>query len=453
MTVLRAAARLACVAVLLAACAAPASAARGPVGWDVFGRIDQLPLLRAGVHAHLASSYDRRGGNHDGFNGTWSCRRRVAGRCLLASASGPGEIDSMWFTRKRGSVRATGTLRVELDGRRVLDAPLQDVVDGRLGPPFAFPLVANAARSSGGNYIKVPMPFQRGMRVTTSNNPHFFHVDYRTFDDGDDLPTFDPSQPAADVLLSRPEGTIVEGRDNVSIPGAGVVTELRLRPPSSRTSLRLTFDGRRTVSLPVGALLGGLVPFRSLLEEQTSDGTFVLRWPMPFAAGARIDLAGAEIQARVQRRSDLPAALARGEAGYFRATWHRGRTRRGGPWNVLDARGPGLLVGVVQTVTGPRSRRYVEGDESIVADGTLLHGTGTEDFFEAGWTFLHGPFSLPLTGNPLHRIAGHSDVTGAYRWRLGDAIPFQDRLRFTWEHGDRNRVAAAYSTVALWYGP
>src|SRR3954454_8948040 len=116
MTLLLAAARIACVAVLLAACAAPASAARGPVGWDVLRRIDQLPLLRTGVHARLASSYDRRGGNQDGFRGTWSCRQRVGGRCLLAAHSGPGEVDSLWFTRKRGNVRATGTLRIELDG-------------------------------------------------------------------------------------------------------------------------------------------------------------------------------------------------------------------------------------------------------------------------------------------------------------------------------------------------
>jgi hypothetical protein len=454
MTLLLAAARIACVAVLLAACAAPASAARGPVGWDVLRGVDQLPLLRTGVHARLASSYDRRGGNHDGFAGTWSCRRRVAGRCLLAEHAGPGEIDSMWFTRKRGSVRATGTLRVELDGRRVIDAPLQDVVDGRLGAPFAFPLVANASRSSGGNYIKVPMPFEHSMRVTTSNNPHFFHVNYRTFDDAEGVRTFDRSESGDGVLRARPAGSTEQGRDTLSITGAGVVRELRLRlPRASPASLRLTFDGRRTVSLPVSALLGRLVPFRSLLEDQTRDGTLILRWPMPFGSSADIDARGAEIQALVQRDSNLPAALAQGEAGYFRATWHRGRTRPGRAWNVLGTRGPGVLVGVVQTVTGPRSRRYVEGDESIVADGALLHGTGTEDFFEAGWTFLHGPFSLPLTGNPLHRTAGRSDVTGAYRWLLGDAVPFRDRLRFTWEHGNRNRVAATYSTVGLWYGP
>src|SRR3954447_6506757 len=234
MTVLLAAARIACVAVLLAACAAPASAARGPVGWDVLRGVDQLPLLRTGVHARLASSYDRRGGNHDGFAGTWSCRRRVAGRCLLAEASGPGEIDSMWFTRKRGSVRATGTLRVELDGRRVITAPLEDVVDGRLGAPFAFPLVANASRSSGGNYIKVPMPFQRSMRVTTSNNPHFFHVNYRTFDDAEGVPTFDPNDPASDVLrtlasASTPPGDTFARRDVLGVSGAGVIRELRIR--------------------------------------------------------------------------------------------------------------------------------------------------------------------------------------------------------------------------------
>src|SRR3954452_14789719 len=118
MTVLVAAARLACIAALSAGCAGAAQAdvpARGPVGWDVFRRVDLLPVLRAGVHARLASSYDRRGGNRDGFAGTWSCRRRVGGRCLLAAHSGPGEIDSIWFTRNRGNVARTGTLRIELD--------------------------------------------------------------------------------------------------------------------------------------------------------------------------------------------------------------------------------------------------------------------------------------------------------------------------------------------------
>nr|MDQ6914324.1 DUF2961 domain-containing protein [Actinomycetota bacterium] len=162
---------------------------------------------------------------------------------------------------------------------------------------------------------------------------------------------------------------------------------------------------------------------------------------------------GASVEALIDRTSPLPAALARGDAGYFRATWHAGPTRPWRDWTVLDAGGPGLLVGVTQTMTGPRSRRYLEGDERIVADGTLLHGTGTEDFYEGAYYFSRGPFTLPLTGNPLHRVTRATDTTAAYRWLLGDAVPFAHRLRFTFEHGDRDRVAASYSTVALWYGP
>jgi hypothetical protein len=476
MTATPAAAGLACAALLLAGCASAGAAPPGPVGWDVFRRVDQLPLLRPGVHPRESSSYDRRGGNDDGFRGTWSCRRRVGGRCLLAQQSGAGEVDSIWFTRNRGDVRRTGTLRIELDGRTVLDAPLQYVVDGRLGAPFAFPLVANARRSSGGVYIKVPMTFQRSMRITTQRNPHFFHVDYRTFDDGAGVPTFDRGDPAPDVLrelrhagrsppLGAPASLEARGTAGgpLEIARGGVIRQLtvRLARPSllSRARVIMTFDGRRTVSAPLGALYGataGPAPVRSLLAAQTPTGGLVAWWPLPFRRSATIQVqgvAGARVDALVQRDSPLPAALARGEAGYLHATWHQGRTVPGRDWNVLDTRGPGLLVGLVQTIRGPRSRRFLEGDDRIVADGTLLHGTGTEDFFEGGWSFLHGPFTLPLNGNPVHRVTRSADVTGAYRWLLGDAVPFQRRLRFSFEHGNRNRIVGVYSTTALWYGP
>jgi Protein of unknown function (DUF2961) len=482
MTATRTAARLACALALLGL-AAPGGAAadRGPVGWDAFRRVDLLPLLRVGVHARLASSYDRRGGNRDGYR--YACRRQVEGRCLLAEHTGAGEVDSMWFARKRGDLRYTGTLRVELDGRTVLDAPVQDVVDGRLGAPFAVPLVANAARSSGGSYVKVPMPFQRSMRITTSRNPNFFHVDYRTFDDATGVPTFDPTDPVPDVLAElRAAGRQIppgESRQLEALPasrstagarmttegasagtggagglvivGPGTIRQLRfrfVRGTLPRARVTMVFDVSRTVNVPLAALLAG---GRSLLA---APGT--TWWPMPFRDDAVIaiqDAPGATVEALVDRGSPLPAALARGEAGYFRATWHAGRTRPGRDWTVLDAHGPGLLVGVTQTMTGPRSRRFLEGDDRIVADGALLHGTGTEDFYEGAYYFSRGPFSLPLTGNPVHRTTRATDTTGAYRWRLGDAVPFARHLRFTFEHGDRDRVAARYETVALWYGP
>ena len=119
---------------------------------------------------------------------------------MIAEDSGPGEIASIWFTRDEGDVTKTGTITVELDGKQVLDAQLQDVVDGKVGAPFSYPLVANAGQTSGGVYIRVPMPYRDSMRVTTQNNPLFYHVDYREFPDASGVGTFDPADKAEDVL-------------------------------------------------------------------------------------------------------------------------------------------------------------------------------------------------------------------------------------------------------------
>ena len=177
-----------------------ATSGKGPIGWDTYRRLDRIDEITTGVETHQFSSFDRTGGNDDGFAGTYSCLRTSAAGCVLAERAGAGEIESIWFTRDNGDVRATGNIRVKLDGRTVLDAPLQDVVDGRLGAPFVYPMVANADQSSGGVFIKVPMPYRSAMRVTTTVNPLFFHVTYRTFADALGVNTFDPADKALDVI-------------------------------------------------------------------------------------------------------------------------------------------------------------------------------------------------------------------------------------------------------------
>ena len=149
--------------------------AKGPVGWQTLRRLDLLPLLPVGVSTAQFSSYDRTGGNDDGR--TYSCLRETASEgCVIAEHSGPGEIDSIWSTRNGGDVSETGNLRIEIDGRTVVNAPFQQVVNGGLGAPFSPPLVANASRSSGGVYIKVPMPFRQSMKISTQVNPRYYHI-------------------------------------------------------------------------------------------------------------------------------------------------------------------------------------------------------------------------------------------------------------------------------------
>ena len=502
----RARTRAAVLAGALALAAPTASSAAptdptGPVGWDTLRRVDLLPLFRVGVSTRQFSSYDRRGSNDDGLRGTYSCLRHTAAEgCVIAEHAGPGEVDSIWFTRNRGVVTATGRLRIDLDGRTVVNAPLQRVVNGGLGAPFAFPLVANAAQSSGGVYIKVPMPFRQSMRISTQANPRYYHVTYRTFANADGVPSFDPSQRAGDVLgalrgagLRDPKppaaGAVTVRRAFTLAPGRrvslaalarpGAITALRLRfgrLSGSRVDLlrfarlEMAFDGRRTVDSPLGEFFGsGVAPatVRALTFAQSpaANGFLSSWWPMPFLRSADVSLVnrsrtavvGGEALVTYAPEDELVSALAVGRAGRFHATSRRGFTAAGRDWTVLAVGGRGTLVGVSHTMRGPTLRRYLEGDEHVSVDGgRALIGTGTEDFYEGGWYFNHGAFTRPLTGDPSHRIGGAlcpgADCTAAYRLLISDAIGFSSSLRFGFEHGNRNTVRGLYGTTAYWYG-
>ncbi len=178
----------------------PLPGGNGPVGWDAYRHLDRLPELQAGVRTKQFSSFGRDGTNNDGFDGAFSCLRTSSAGCVIAEDSGPGEVASIWFTRDEGNVTKTGTITVELDGKQVLHGSLQDVVDGKLGAPFSYPLVANGVQTSGGVYIRVPMPYRSSMRITTQSNPYFYHVGYREFPDANGIRTFDPAEKAEDVL-------------------------------------------------------------------------------------------------------------------------------------------------------------------------------------------------------------------------------------------------------------
>src|SRR5271163_2879623 len=298
------------------------------VGWDTYRRLDRLPYLSADTETLQVSSFDRSGGNFDistgNQNGSGGCLASGGAGCVIAEDRGAGEVDSIWLTRDGGNVSAIGTIRVELDGQTVIDAPLQSLVNGVLGAPFVWPLVANASQSPGGVYIKVPMPYRQSMRISIATNLQYYHVDYRRFSSADGVTTFSPSDPALDVLASlRAAGTIdpkpvepTAAHDNrvVELPagagltiaesiGSGTISALRLQLPEPTdqlvTGLRLQieFDGRTMVDSPLGEFFGaglGTNNVRSLLFATISQpgGSLSLSawWPMPFARTAHVTL-------------------------------------------------------------------------------------------------------------------------------------------------------------------
>jgi hypothetical protein len=505
----------------IAGCGAAAAAPAGPVsralgektvGWDTYRRLDRLPYLSADTQALQLSSFDRSGGNFDistgNKNGSGGCLASGGAGCVVAEDRGAGEIDSIWFTRDGGNVTALGTIRIDLDGHTVIDAPLQSLVDGALGAPFVWPLVANATQSPGGVYIKVPMPYRQSMRVSVASHLEYYHVDYRRFSTTDGVTTFSASDPALDVLATLRDAGAVDpkpaaptARHNhrvVDIPartglqiaestGSGSISALRLRLPQPADQLlaglrlQIEFDGRTMVESPLGEFFGaglGTNTVRSLMFATIPqpDGSLSLAawWPMPFARTAHVTLVNATDSPVTGIDSDVAfapdpqwaAALAGGRAGYFTARSHAGPTTIGQDWLFADEQGHGKFVGVSHTIRGSRiktsfgddSPYFLEGAERVYTDGSespQWYGTGTEDFYEGGWYFHNGTtYSDPLTGQPDRRTAtgGCADYCVAvYRLMLADAIDYRSAIRFGIEHGKRNMVQPDYSSTAFLY--
>ncbi|MGZ3433355.1 MAG: hypothetical protein ACXWN0_16680, partial [Isosphaeraceae bacterium] len=119
-------------------------------------------LRDPGVQPVGFSSYDRTGGNNDGFNGTYSRIRAEDGNSVLAEVDGPGVVQRIWFTHTSGEQpglldRKQEHVKIYIDGRDrpALDVPLEMIFSGT-HPHFPRPLVFEG---SGGFVSYVPIAF------------------------------------------------------------------------------------------------------------------------------------------------------------------------------------------------------------------------------------------------------------------------------------------------------
>jgi hypothetical protein len=305
--------------------AAPVKAAdRGPVGWETYRSLSGLERLRPGEQVKQFSSFDRTGGNDDGFNGTYSClRHESGGGCVIAEAHGAGEISSMWFTYAANSVAGIGRITIELDGRVVLQGSLQDIVDGRNGAPFVWPLVGNSADTMGGSVIKVPMPYTSSMRITTQNNPHFYHVTYRQFADAAGVHTFDPGDQALDVIRR--------------LRGYGVADPKPAAPSASTQDTGIALAPGAALSLPVSGGARRITQVTMRLP-QVAAGPAVYDDGRAFGPGGSsftAAIAPGNQGVRVTRRYDAGVGDQRASLsvdGQQVGEWNNGAATPGGSW-------------------------------------------------------------------------------------------------------------------------
>jgi len=79
-----------------------------------------------------------------------------------------------------------------------------------------------------------------------------------------------------------------------------------------------------------------------------------------------------------------------------------------------------------------------------------LYGSGSEDFYNGGFYFLNGPFTLPVHGYPM-RVSTPRDATAVYRFLLSDLIPFTTSIKVGLEHDRTNDGTPDYYSVAFYY--
>ena len=450
--------------------------------------LDQLAQLRPFVKVGSFSSYDRTGGNDDGFSGKYSFIRKEGDTLVVAELEGPGVITRIWTPTPNDS-----PLEFFFDGETTprIVLPFRDIFEGTHAP-FLSPL---AGSGGGGFYSYVPLPFQRSCKIRLHGpKMQFFQINYGLYAQGTKVDTFEASAPSQslDVREIRsvwdsvpaaiiPKGAHRERKEQTldatksvtlfESPQPGRVVAIRLTPASAfagtdrRLVLKATWDGdaRPAVLVPVGDFFGysfGDPSARSLLVGVENDTAYAY-FPMPYDHSARIEIVSeGQSGPPVKFTSEVfSTSQAREKTeGRFYARWNRENpVPQGEPFKFVEVDGRGHLVGVILQAQGLESGQtlFFEGDDEATLDGELtIHGTGSEDFFNGGWYDIPGRwndrFSLPLSGAlDYQKSLGR---TGAYRLMMSDAYAFRNSLKLTIEHGgEGNRVPADYAATSFLY--
>ncbi|MFI5384883.1 MAG: glycoside hydrolase family 172 protein [Fimbriimonadales bacterium] len=487
------------LAFLVALCpAAVLSQGNAPwlIGLPRLHRLDLMPAFRRTVSVGNVSSYDRSGGNDDGFSGRSSFVRKENGNLVLADLKGPGCI-----YRIHTPTPTDDPLDFYFDGEATprLSLPCRELFTGKTAP-FLRPLVDYAG---GGYYCYIPLPYRKSCKIVLrAKSFQFYDLNYATYPEGAPIKTYDPAVslkdredifkaaqvfnggrstdltafnvPAGTKLTRHPfEAKLVPGKSAIlfETKRPGRIASLRIGPAEALAGkdrdilLRITWDNaeKPAVLCPAGDFFGYAwgKPSASSSLIGTFGGQAYCNLPMPFDHAAKVEL--------VLLRTSGPTLAIRGEVvtgdtprrayeGKFYAVWHRENpTTEGKPFTFIDAKGRGHIVGLALQAQGHESGStpFFEGDDMTVIDGQMaIHGTGSEDFFNGGWYDVpdrwDAAFSRGLSGclayqKPLGR-------TGGFRFFLGDAYSYTKSIVQTIEHApERNEGVADYCSVTYLY--
>jgi hypothetical protein len=188
------------------------------VGLEFYNNLSSLPYIYPNAESYYLSSYDRSGGNDDGFRGTYSqLYIDDKGEHVIFEEDGPGCVYNLWFT---GSGRNLhwGKLRFYFDNEKTprIEYEAREFFSG-LHRPFVYPLVTHSFISSGGFSCSMPIPFARHLKITTEKTAGFYNTYYQLYK-GISLTSWTNKQDNSKQKLRIRRGILLRSRPYQSIP-------------------------------------------------------------------------------------------------------------------------------------------------------------------------------------------------------------------------------------------
>ncbi len=345
-------------------------------GIEQLHRLDLLPTFKPSVKIGSVSSYDRTGGNDDGFNGTYSYLRKEANGLVIADLKGPGIIYRIWTPTPTDDI-----VEFYFDGETTarIRVKFRDLFSGKEFP-FLSPVVGTGA---GGFYSYLPLAYKKSCKVLVKTPKiEFYQINFATYADNAGIETYTANSSnefkenlekarkflastGADIssyavtdnqkLTTRNfNGTLAAGK-TVRIfetNKAGRIVKLKLAPASAfankerDTLIKIFWDGDANPAIvaPVGDFFGyawGEPAVKSLLLG-TIDDTNYIYLPMPFDKSARIELVSEKISgAPIDVSAEIKFADVgrKNDEGKFYALWRRENlTTEGRPYTFLETR-------------------------------------------------------------------------------------------------------------------
>ena len=470
-----------------------------------------------------ASSYDRRSVSPDkpGWfaNGDFNQYIRTEQKgghteFVMMDAAGPGAIVRFWLT----ALFKDGKLRFYFNNEEkpAIEIDAYDLMKLSFDPGRALlnPHSSYDPKGKGGNTLYLPLPYQNHCKVTFEQtdtgklkSPHYYQINYRTYESGTKVKTFTMSDVAAEKdLIKKTDATLwqppaytagkkatltksVDANAEASVDlstGAAAIQTLTLKLATADKNnyetawrsviLKIDFDGHQTVWCPIGDFAGsgyGGKMIKSWYRELLEDGTATTRWVMPYQKKARITIINKNnFNVNIDLSANVGAWKWDDQSMYFHATYKYEQNVKDAKWdydvtkvakedtaapiewNFTTIKGKGIYLGNTLSVLNHMNSWYGEGDAKVWVDNETFpseFGTGLEDYYNTSWApvvLYQTPFANAPRADSVSSF-GHNTFT---RTRILDGIPFNKNFSYnlemlSWDGGLIDCAATVY-----WYG-